>query len=183
MARKPVTERPKPAAEHPYFAIRRGAKAPRLDTHGYWSYPMFAADAGGLSYVYLVCGVAENPKKKLTAIFRPKAGLVARMPGHTVVSYTSFRHAHDPFPKEGWDKPIALFPHKGVADMKLGEFKDAERWLLAMSEAAAREFKEKKALPEEFRDLWCRLTHPILLPYVRVMAPAFFGALGVMRRA
>jgi len=182
MAGKSTGSRPQQGREHPYFDMRRGRRAPRLDVRGYWSYPLFMAEKEGtLHIMYLICGVAQQPKKKLTAIFRPKAALLARPGSSAIVSYTSFRFAHDPFPKQGWDKPIALFPHNAVAAMKVGEFKAAEHRLLALVEPASKEFQAKRTLPQEYRDLWLRLTHPILLPYVRKLAPGFFRALGVER--
>jgi len=58
-----------------------------------------------------------------TALFRPKAIVVTRSSGTEIVRFENLRTGHDPFPKQDWTKPIAMFPHKSVGSLTMKEFK------------------------------------------------------------
>lgn len=164
----------------PFFDLRRGRLDGALQTGGYWTHPALLPRGGGTcDWLHLVLGTVRLAGKKRTALFRPKALVVTRADSPVVTRYEDYRAGKDAFPEVPWNEPVAMFPHKAVASMTLGEFEQKERDLIAACAEVTPAFASGGGLPDDFRDLWLTLTHPIVLPYLRRLAPAFFKALKV----
>ena len=172
-------------AARAFSLLRAATDSWRMDSSGLWSYPAMlpATEHGSSLWLMLVAGTVPMPAKKRTAIFRPKAAVITKAAMTRVVRYESFRDGHDPFPTVSWDKPIAMFPHKSVGQMTAAEFRRQEALLLAMYPDASTEWKKTGKLPNEFRELYLTLLHPLFLPYLQHLAPRFFRALGVDKSA
>ena len=167
-----------------FFDLRRDSQSSRLDLAGYWSYPSFVRQNGdegrySCSWLYLILPVVPMPKKKRTAIFRPKVALLTKANSKTVVRYDNFRLGHDPFPTENWNEPIAMYPHKSVKDLTRAQLDKKEEELLDLCVEESSLFAEKGILSEDFRKAWLGLIHPVFLPYIRLLAPEFFKGLGM----
>ena len=166
-----------------YFEWRRSAAKPGLDLGGYWSYPIFVREkADRMHWLHLICSVARRPLKKLTAIYRPKVLLTTPVGCAMVASYIDLRHGRDVYAGGGWEKPVGLFPHKDVASLTVKQFRVEEERLLGLALEASREFLKSGSLSAEYRELWLRLTHPGILPYVKPVAPRFFHALKLIAK-
>jgi hypothetical protein len=72
-----------------------------------------------------------------------------------------------------------MFPHKSVGKMTVNDFRQQEASLLAMDPDATVEWEKTGKLPNECRELYLTLLHPLFLPYLQHLAPRFFRALGV----
>jgi hypothetical protein len=168
-------------AARAFSLLRTATDSWRMDSSGLWSYPAMLPSPRQDSslWLMLVAGTMPMPAKKRTALFRPKAAVITRPAMPRVVRYESFRDGHDPFPSISWDKPIAMFPHKSVGQMTAAEFRQQESSLLAMYPDATNEWEKTGKLPNEFRELYLTLLHPMFLPYLQYLAPRFFRSLGV----
>lgn len=167
-----------------FEVLRCGARAWTADTAGLWSYPAILPGDQAKSYwLMLISGTVPMPQKKRTAVFRPKAVVVSRACRPAVVRYENFHEGHDPFPTQGWDKPLAMFPHKAIGGLSVSQFRKEEAELLAMYPMAIEALNSKAGLPKDFISAYLKLTHPMFLPYLQHLAPVFFGALGVTSAA
>jgi len=167
-------------ARSAFQRLRRTFRSANIDAEGYWSYPSLLYGRGGrLLWLYIVLVGIPLPAKKRTALFRPKSLIVTLPNSATIIEYRNLKLGPDPFPNEGWDKPIAMYPHKGIWSMTIAEFAKAEAVLMASYEQAGSEFVANQQLPASFRRSYIRLQHPIMLDYVRCLAPDFFRALQV----
>jgi hypothetical protein len=146
---------------------------------GYWSYPAFVRSENQVYWLFLVLRAAAEPKKNRTALFRPKGAVVTLPNSMTVVRYDNFLKGHDPFPKENWDTPKGMFPHKPVADLTRDGLLKKEVALLTMCEEECRAFGVNNVLHYNFRTAWLELIHPVFLLYLRPLAREFFDALKV----
>ncbi len=163
-----------------FFDLRQNAKISYLDLAGYWSYPAFVRHPNNEIYwLYLILPTVRMPKKKLTALFRPKSALITRANSKTVVRYDNFRLGHDPFPKEEWNKPKDTFPHKSIGGLTRYQLQQKEINLLKMCVEESSQFGENGNLSETFRSSWLELTHPVFLLYLKHLAPEFFKVLRV----
>jgi len=169
--------------ESVFERLRRGSGL-RFDTSGYWTYPALLKDAqsGDLHWLSFVLKTAPMRDKNRTALFRPMAMVITKANTGLVVRYDNFRQGHDPFPSVSWDTPIAMFPHQGVGNLSYADFTGQEASLISAYGAAGECFLESGTLQQEFRDIYVRLTHPIVLPYLRHVAAQFFAALGIQKR-
>ncbi|MCE9616535.1 MAG: hypothetical protein K8T26_19850 [Lentisphaerae bacterium] len=157
--------------------LRKGRPLPG-DTTGLWSYPALVVMRDKtLCWLCLVLPIVEMRAKKRTALFRPRAAVTTKAQSRLLVHYSDFRTAHDPFLALPWDKPVAMYPHKSIAQMTYRELADAEKQLLTSYGSAGSAFVATGSLPEPFREQYLRLTHPIFLSYLKHLAPAFVRAL------
>jgi len=172
-------------AARAFNLLRTATDSWRMDSSGLWSYPAIlpATDRGSSLWLMLVAGTVPLPAKKRTAVFRPKAAVITKAAMTRVVRYESFRDGHDPFPTVSWDKPTAMYPHKSVGKMTVTEFRQQESSLLAMYPDATTEWEKTAKLPNEFRELYLTLLHPLFLPYLQHLAPRFFRSLGVLQQS
>ena len=170
----------KAAVEPAFFQLRRQGQNLIVDAEGYWSYPaLIPSGPDTLLWLSLVLTTVPIPDKKVTALFRPKCAVVTKPETCLLVRYDHFRLSHDPFPSAGWDKPVAMFPHRGVAELTYEQFERKEKDLLALYPAAQTAFLREGRLPDEFRQAYLDLIHPIFLPYLNQLAPKFLSALNV----
>jgi hypothetical protein len=169
------------ADNEPVFLRMRKGTGLWVDTSGYWTYPAFieSPDGGNLLWLSLVLKTAPMPDKKRTALFRPMAEVITRANTGMVLRYDNFRLGHDPFPTVSWEKPIAMFPHKGIARLTYADFQKKEEGLLGAYAGAGERFQKKGELTKAFSAQFLKITHPIVLPYLKHLAPDFFNALGV----
>jgi len=166
-------------AEHLFTRFRQGTGL-KFDHTGYWTYPAFVpAKKDEINWLLLILKAVPLHEKKRTALFRPSAMVLTEAGTGLVLSYDNFRHGHDPFPSQTWNKPVAMFPHKSIANMDYTEFHKEECRLMSAYETAGEQFATDGTLPQMFVDLYLRLTHPIVLPYLKHLAPAFFKTLGL----
>lgn len=163
-----------------FFKLRKSAKFSHLDLAGYWSYPAFVRHSiGEIYWLYLILPTVRMPKKKRTALFRPKSALITLANSKTVVRYDNFRLGHDPFPEEEWDKPKDTFPNKSIENLTRNQLQQKEIDLLKMCVKESPQFEDNGNLSDVFRSSWLELTHPLFLLYLKHLAPEFFKALGV----
>ena len=163
-----------------FSLLRTSIEGWRLDTAGYWSYPaLLKLDKNRIAWLCLVLGIVPQPAKKRTALFRPKAIVMSKAGYPEVLRYESLRFGHDSFPSLSWDKPVAMFPHKGIRQLTYKDLAQKEGELLAAYPEAQAVFVNTGKLPVDFRRNYLGLIHPVFLLYIRHLAPAFFGALGV----
>lgn len=159
---------------NPYFALRRNINATKLDSVGFWSYPVFVRNNDGNVYwMYLILPAAILPKKKITALFRPKAVLITKPKSKTIIHYDNFRFGHDPFPKDEWDVPKSYFPHQSIRNLTVGQFRNKEKSLLAKCDKETNTFKEEGELSLDFCNEWNLLINPIFISYLSHLAPEF----------
>jgi len=169
-------------AARAFSLLRASTKGWRLDTTGYWSYPAFLnLGKSKMAWLCLILGIVPLPAKKRTALFRPKAVVISKAGYPEVLRYENFRFSHDPFPSLSWDKPVAMFPHKSVAQLTYKQLERKEAELFASYPEAQKEFAEVGKLPDAFMESYVDLIHPVFLPYLKHLAPAFFIALGVVK--
>jgi len=166
--------------ESVFERLRRGVGL-RFDTSGYWTYPALVKDdqSGQLRWLSLVLKTAPMREKKRTALFRPMAMVMTAANTGLVVRYDNFRIGHDPFSTVAWDTPVAMFPHQGIGELSYSDLADQEANLMAAYGATGESFRKTGVLPQSFRDMYVRLCHPVVLPYLKHLAPQFFVALGV----
>ena len=163
-----------------YSLLRKNTEGWRIDSAGFWSYPALAADPSGKPlWIFAILQAVPMPEKKRTALFRPKAIVVTSSSGTEIVRYENLRTGHDPFPKQDWTKPIAMFPHKSVGSLTMKEFEKREAELFQAYPGAEAEFMKTKKLPAAFVRQYLELAHPAFLPFIKPLAPQFFAALGV----
>jgi hypothetical protein len=163
-----------------FSLLRRRTAAWRIDAEGLWSYPAIVPSHGGqVMWLMLVSGAVLMPEYKKTAIFRPKAAVLTKAQLPHVVRYECWRHGHDPFPKETWDKPVAMFPHKSIGTLTPSGLQRRERDLCAMYPAAQEEFVTNRSLPQAFAQKYLALTHPVFLKYLHALVPEFVNALSL----
>ena len=162
-----------------FFNLRRNAKFSHLDLEGYWSYPAFVRyQKNNIYWLYLVLPTVRITQQKKTALFRPKSSLITLVNSKTIVRYDNFRLSHDPFPKESWDKPKDMFPHRSIANLTREQLHQKEIALLEMCIEESLQFGNKGELSDSFRSSWYELIHPIFLSYLEHLAPEFIRALG-----
>jgi hypothetical protein len=181
-ASMPSTHPPRESAvsARSFDLLRTGAQSWVMDTAGLWSYPAILPGDQAKSYwLMLISGTVPMPEKKRSAVFRPKAVVVSRACRPAVVRYENFHEGHDPFPTQGWDKPLAMFPHKAIGGLSVSQFRKEEAELLAMYPMAIEALNSKAGLPKGFISAYLKLTHPMFLPYLRHLAPIFFDALNI----
>lgn len=172
--------REKAPVEHPFLKMRRTARNLTVDAEGYWSYPaLIPADDEAALWLSLVLTTVSLPGKQRTALFRPKCSVVTKPQTTLLVRYDHFRLGHDPFPKVAWDTPLAMFPHQSVSSLTYGQLAQREASLLAMYPAAQASFLQTGRLPADFRRQYLDLIHPVFLPFLKPLAPAFVTALDV----
>ena len=164
----------------PFFKLRRASRFATFDTAGYWSYPAFLADSkGNLFWLHLVLPAVRSRTGSAHALFKPKA-LVVTLPNSTVVvRYENFRVGRDPNPVVPWDKPLAILPHQAVAELPRAEWAERERGLLRDCENAGSVFLRTGKLPKVFKREYLILQHPVLIPWLRKLCPAFITALEI----
>lgn len=163
-----------------FTLLRRNAANWKLDAAGFWSYPALSVDERGqLLWLFAVLMAVPLPQKKRTALFRPKAIVVARAGTPDIVRYENLHTGHDTFPALTWDKPLAMFPHKSVGGLSNKEFELKEAELLGEYPSAGSQFLKNRKLPDSFVKQYIGLIHPVFLPFIRHLAPQFFAALGV----
>ena len=169
------------AIAHRTFArMRQNSSAWKMDAAGFWSYPALSADSRKkLLWICIVLQAVPMPEKKRTALFRPKAIVVTRAGTPDVVRYENLRIGHDPFPSLAWDNPVAMFPHRSVANLSYRDLEANEAELLREYPGAGAQFLNNRKLPAAFVQHYLALIHPVFLPYVRHLAPQFFATLGV----
>lgn len=161
-----------------FSLLRQRTAAWRIDADGLWSYPAFAASHDGqVMWLMLISGAVPMHEHKKTAIFRPKAAVLAKAQLPEVVRYECWRHGHDPFPNETWDKPVAMFPHKAIGMLTPSDLQRRERDLCEMYPAAQEQFVRSRSLQQAFAQAYLELTHPIFLKYLNALAPEFVRAL------
>lgn len=163
-----------------FAVLKEGLRSGCADAAGLWSYPALLRDKDGEPlWLCLVLGTVPMPAKKRTALFRPKAMVLAKANLPEIVRYENFRSGHDPFPALPWDKPVAMFPHKAVWNLTQVQFQEAEYELLTGYAEAGLCFRKGAPLPRRFRDLYLQLQNPVLLGYLKCLAPEFLNALDV----
>lgn len=160
-----------------FAVLRRGLDGFRMASQGYWSYPALTWTNKRPLWLFVVLGTVPLPKHKRTALFRPRAILVTLANSNTVVQYSDLRLGHDPFPSLRWEDPIAMFPHVSIRDLSYRELEKREVELLSLYPLATEHMAESGKLPPDFIRQYMGLTHPIFLPFIRHLAPAFFNAL------
>ena len=163
-----------------YTRLRQNTAGWKIDAAGFWPYPSLSVDERGrLLWLFIVLTAVPLPQKKRTALFRPKAIVVARAGTTDVVRYENLHSGHDPFPALTWDKPLAMFPHKSVAKLSYKDIEMKEAELLGAYPSAGEQFLKNRKLPDSFVKQYVGLIHPVFLPFIRHLAPLFFAALGV----
>jgi len=176
----PLTNAGEAYAASSFLTLRKNVASWQLDAAGLWSYPaIIPGNKGENLWLMLIAGTVQLADKHRTAVFRPKTAVVTRAQLPYIVRYETFRDGHDPFPTISWDEPIAMFPHKSVGKMTVNDFRQQEASLLAMYPDATVEWEKTGKLPNEFRELYLTLLHPLFLPYLQHLAPRFFRGLGV----
>lgn len=150
------------------------------DASGMWSYPaLLQGRDGGVLWLSLILGTSYIRGKQRTALFRPKAVVLAKCGTADIVRFESFREGHDPFPSLGWRSPVAVFPHKAVGGVSVSGFGKLEDELLAGYKTASDVFACGKPLPARFRELYLQMQHPVFLGYLNRLVPGFVSALEV----
>lgn len=177
-------QKAKPAAEGPFFKLRRSGQNAILDTQGFWSYPALIPDGRGSAlWLHLVLITVPAPEKNVTGLFRPKCAVVTKPGTCNVVRFDNFRLGHDPFPSVDWNKPQAMFPHQSVAKLTYGQLQAKEEALLALYAKEQALFLSEGRLSDEFRTAYLGLIHPIFLSFLRPLATRFVDALKIQEAA
>lgn len=167
----------------PFFLMRQRRANIILDASGYWSYPAIINTKTRQQYwLSLVLPTVPMLEKKRTALFRPKALVLTKAKSTVLVRYENFRLGHDPFPSLSWNKPVAMFPHKGIWNLTYANLRTKEMELLRAYEKAGNQFSKQGTLPKTFTKQFLDLIHPIFLPYLKHLSPRFFTALGVEQK-
>lgn len=163
------------------FRVLKGLSGSFLaDATGMWSYPaLLKGRDGAFLWLCLILGTAYMNGRRRTALFRPKALVLARSGTAEIIRYESFREGHDPFPAYGWKSPVATFPHKAVGGLTVREFEALEDELLSGYWDAERSFADGLPLSDRFRGLYLRLQHPVMLGFLRPFASSFVASLGI----
>ena len=163
-----------------YTLLRRGMAAWQIDAAGFWSFPALSVDERNqLLWLFIILMAVPMPQKKRTALFRPKAIVVSRASTPDIVRFENLNTGHDPFPTLSWEKPLAMFPNKSVAQLSYKDYERKEAELLSEYPAAGAQFLKTRQLPNSFVKQYLGLIHPVFLPYIRHLTPQFFAALGV----
>lgn len=163
----------------PFFKMRRASRFAAFDTAGYWSYPAFLPDSHGkIFWLHLILPAVKS-RSGSHALFKPKALVVTLPNSSVVVRYENFRVGRDPNPALPWDKPLALLPHRAIADLPKTEWAKRERALLHECENSGATFLHAGKLPDLFKHEYLTLQNPVVLPWLRQLCPAFMAALEV----
>lgn len=164
--------------ENPFFRMRRKFRSAAFDVSGHWSYPALVTNGSELCWLHIVLGTAPMPNARKTALFRPKAVVITKAESAIVVSYQNLHFTNDPFKSLAWERPIAMFPHEGIARLTYQSFSEREHALLAKYTKIGKLFSSQRRLPQSFRDEYLDLIHPVFLGFLKHLAPAFIAALG-----
>jgi hypothetical protein len=165
-----------------FDVLKDGMRSGCADASGLWTYPALLREKDGeVLWLCLILGTVPLPAKKRTALFRPKAMVVSTSSRPEVVRYENYRLGRDPFPSLGWDSPVAMYPHKGIGNLTQKQHQELENELLTGYADAADCFSRGRPLPRRFRELYIQLQDPVLLGYLKCLAPDFFAALSVAK--
>jgi len=157
--------------------VCKGAFSDEVPFSGYVPPPALIPDpahkSSGLLFISFV--TARSPQTGKTAIFRPSA--VLRLNGKgKLVAFRNYREAGDQFPSLRWSKPLAMWPHPAVAGMTVKAYTEKRDALLEMYEAELPRFPASRALSPEFAESWRLIAHPVVLPFLKELAPHFYKA-------
>ena len=117
-----------------------------------------------------------SPDTGKTAIFRPRAMMLIDRRGK-LNAYRDYRAAGDQFPSVSWSTPLALWPHKGAETLSVKDYMATRKVLFDRYEAELAAFPGKRALSADFVRDYRLVTHPIVLPFLKELAPHFVTAL------
>ena len=170
-------------SENIFFSLRSIPDKTSMDLRGFWSYPAFLCHKKNtdreIYWLYLILPTVLMHEEKRTALFRPKAMLLTKPNSKTAMRYENYRIGHDPFPKEKWDSPVAMYPYKSIEGMSRRHLHKAELQLLESCINETSQFKETGRLSKEFIEAWTSLIHPVFLPFLEHLTPGFVQALDI----
>ena len=154
-----------------------------MDLGGFWSYPAFLCHEKStgqeIYWLYLILPTVLMHNEKRTALFRPKAMLLTKPNSKTAIRYENYQVGHDPFPKERWNSPKAMYPYKSIEGMNRKQLHKAELQLLESCINETSQFKKNGRLSKTFIEEWTNLIHPVFLPFLEHLTPDFLQALGI----
>ena len=157
--------------------ICKGAFSDEVPYSGYVPPPALIPDpAHKTSSLLLVAFVtAQSPESRKTAIFRPSATMRINRHGK-LISFRNFREAGDQFPSLSWSTPLAMWPHQAAGGMTVKAYTQKRDALLEMYEAELASFPKTRAVSPAFADSWRLIAHPVVLPFLKELAPHFHQA-------
>jgi hypothetical protein len=160
--------------------LKEGMRSGCAEASGLWTYPAFIRGKDGeVLWLCLILGTVPLTAKKRTALFRPKAVVVSRSIRAEIVRYENYRLGHDPFPLLEWDSPVAMYPHKAIGNLTQKQYQELENELLTVYAETSECFSKGQPLPCRFRKLYVQLQDPVILGYLKCLAPDFFRALNI----
>lgn len=132
----------------------------------------------GKLYLILPCYGALPKVEDNIPLYPPFATITVDWSSQIPVEYINLRK-NNPAPELQWSEQVGTFPHEAIRNMKVKEYIEKRRELLAMYDEMFDILSGDNSFSQEwtsrFRSLLSILIEPSLEPYYRALAPKFFS--------
>jgi hypothetical protein len=123
-------------------------------------------------------GFSPTAEAGRTQLYPPLAIATLDWSNQLLVEYVNLRF-RPPAPELDWTKQVGTFPHPGISQMTVREYRQLRQELLSMYDQMFDLLGQNNPLSPEwsqrFSDLLNTLVEPPLIPYYRALNPKFFA--------
>ena len=159
-----------------FFQMRHFPRVFHFDASGLWCYPALIEYQGEMCWFHMMLPAEPLKDRPRLMLFAPACTSITPVNSVVLLEYRDLRRRRD-LAGVGGTSPVGRYPWRGIGQMSMREFAEAETDLMVFYADAAEEFADTKTLPPDFIAAYNRIAHPVFLRYLKTFAPAFVKAL------